>query len=94
MTNTQYQELLTQNFVIFKLILITSLKSLIRKKILLALFDLNESLIERFSISNDNIENLTKAKDIIKKSLRLISNGRLALGKNEKTFICDRDYVI
>jgi hypothetical protein len=54
---------------------------------------MDDVILVNYTISNDPYINLLKAESVLKNSLDQMSQGRLALCKNNKTNICDKDYV-
>lgn len=57
-------------------------------------FELTDGLNERFGVSTDVRGNLLKAKSIIKTGLVSMASARAATSRTDKTFLCDKEYVI
>lgn len=55
---------------------------------------MNDPVYERFGASTDVRGNLVKAKLILKKALNSITSARASVSRTDKTFLCDKDYVI
>jgi hypothetical protein len=55
---------------------------------------MNDHTNDKYGASNDARGNLLKAKLILNKSLISISSARASTSRADKTFLCDKDYVM